>query len=119
MPSIFNRPVDAETNSADQGKLRDDDARSLPRHLFNIKTRVVQKASQSSGSSFKVVKETSKACLTATPSGDERHHKIGHSVALMAVCVIKDRIDILNEASWSRDLSFHNPILYRVNNSFH
>jgi hypothetical protein len=38
---------------------------------------------------------------------------------LMAVCVIKDRIDILNKASWSRVLSFHNPILYRVNNSFH
>jgi hypothetical protein len=37
---------------------------------------------------------------------------------LMAVRVFKDRVDILNKASWSRVLSRHNPILYRVIHSF-
>src|SRR5215216_831856 len=116
---IFNRPVNAEANCADQGKLRDDDTRSLARQRINIKTQIVQKASQSSGSGFKVVKETSETCLTATSGRNKRQYKIDNGVTLMAVRVFKDRVDILNEASWGRDLSGHNPILYRVNNSFH
>jgi hypothetical protein len=37
---------------------------------------------------------------------------------LMAVCVVKDRVDILKQARWGRALSRHNPILYRVFHSF-
>jgi hypothetical protein len=37
---------------------------------------------------------------------------------LMAVRVFKARVDIVNKASRGRALSGHNPILYRVHNSF-
>lgn len=115
---IFNRPVNAEANRAGQRQLRDDYARSLPRHLLDIETRIMQKASQSFTSSLKVVEETSEAGLTATPGCDQRQHKIDKGVALMAMCIVKDQVDILNKASGSRVLSRHNPILYRVYNSF-
>jgi hypothetical protein len=115
---IFNRPINTETNSADQRQLRNDNASRLPRHLLNIKTRIMQKAIESFASSLKVVEETSQAGLTATPFGDKRHHKIDKGVALMAMCIVKDQVDILDKASGSRVLSHHNPILYRVYNSF-
>jgi hypothetical protein len=116
---IFNSPVNAETNGAEDRQLTNDDASGLARHRINIETRIMQEASQSFASSLEVVEEASQRGLTATPSGDKRKHKIDKGVTLMTVCIVKDRIDILNKASWSRVLSFHNPILYRVNNSFH
>jgi len=116
---IFNGPVNAETDGADQWNLRDDDARSLPGQAIDIQTRIVQEASEASGSSFKVVEEAGQRSLAATAGRDKREHKVDNSFALMAVCIVKDRVDILNKASWSRVLSRHNPILYRVNNSFH
>jgi hypothetical protein len=115
---IFNRPVNAETKSADQRQLRNDDARNLARHRIDIETRIMQKARESFAGSLKVVEETSQAGLTATPFGDKRKNKIYKSVALMAVCIVKDQVDILNKASGSRVLSHHNPILYRVYDSF-
>ena len=74
----------------------------------------MQEASQSFASSLKVVEEASQRGLTATPGGDKREHKIDNGVALMAMCIVKDQVDILNKASGSRVLSVHNPILYRV-----
>lgn len=115
---IFNRPVNAEAHSADQWELTNDDARSLPRHLLKIKTRIMQKARESFASGLKVVEETSQAVLTAAPFGDKGKHKIDKSVALVAVCIVKDQVDILNKASGSRVLSHDNPILYGVYNSF-
>lgn len=116
---VFNRPVDAEANCAEDWQLTNDDASGLARHRIDIQTRIMQEASQSFAGSLKVVEEASQGGLTATPGGDKRQHKIDKGVTLMTVCIVKDRIDILNKASWSRVLSFHNPILYRVNNSFH
>jgi len=111
---IFNRPVNADTNSAQQWELTNDNARSLERHLLDIETRVMQEAIEPFAGSLKVVEETSQAGLTATPCGNERKHKINKGVALMTMCIVKDRVDILNKASGSRVLSRHNPILYRV-----
>src|SRR5829696_5077114 len=115
----FNSPVNAETNSAEHRQLTNDEASGLARHRIDIQTRIMQEASESLASSLKVVEEASQCGLTATPGRDKRKHKIDKRIKLMAVCIVKDRIDILNKASWSRVLSFHNPILYRVNNSFH
>ena len=115
---ILNRPVNAETKSADQRQLRNDNASRLPRQAIAIETRIRQKAGQTFAGSFKVIEETSQGGLTAASCGDQRQHEIGKSVALVAVCVFKDRVDILNQASGSRVLRHHNPILYRVYNSF-
>ena len=74
----------------------------------------MQEAIEPFAGSLKVIEETSQAGLTATSGGDKSQHKIYESVALMAMCIVKDQVDILNKASGSRDLSVHNPILYRV-----
>jgi len=111
---IFNRPVNTETNSAQQWELTNDNARSLARHLLDIEAWVMQEAIEPFAGSLKVIEETSQAGLTATSGGDKSQHKIYESVALMAMCIVKDQVDILNKASGSRDLSVHNPILYRV-----
>jgi hypothetical protein len=98
-------------------QLRDQDASRLAGQLHDLETRIVEEAGQAPGSGFKVVEATSQRGLTATPGRQKRHHKIGNGVALMAVCVVKDQVDILNKASWSIVLSRHNPKLYRVNHS--
>ena len=79
----------------------------------------MQKAGQAPRGGFKVIEEARQSGLTATLGREQRQDKVADGMALMAVCVIKDQVDILKQASWSRALSFHNPILYRVNNSFH
>ena len=87
---------------------------------FNdIKPWVMQKAGQAPAGGFKVIEEAGQGRLTATPGREQCQDKIADGVTLMAVCVVKDRVDILDEASGGRVLSFHNPILYRVNHSFH
>jgi hypothetical protein len=114
---IFNGPIDAETNCAEQWELTNDDASGLEREAIYIETRIMQKAIETFAGSLKVIEETSQASLTATSGCDQRKHKIYESVALMAMCIVKDQVDILNKAGGSRVLSVHNPILYRVYNS--
>ena len=95
---------------------------ALPERLCqfsNLEPWIVQKAGQAPRGGFKVIEEARQSGLTATLGREQRQDKVADGMALMAVCVIKDQVDILNQASWSRALSFHNPILYRVNNSFH
>src|SRR5215212_5004908 len=80
---IFNSPVDAEANCADQRQLRNDNASGLARHRIDTQAGIMKEASQSFASSLKVVEEASQRGLTATPGGDKRKHKIGKRVTLM------------------------------------
>jgi hypothetical protein len=59
----------------------------------------MQEAIEPFAGSLKIVEETSQAGLTAVPCGDERKHKIYEGLALMAVCIVKDQVDILNKAT--------------------
>jgi hypothetical protein len=119
MPAIFNRPVKAETNRASERQLRDQDASGLAGQFSHLEPRVMQEAGQTPRGGFKVVEKARQSSLTATLGREQCQDKVADGMALMAVCVIKDQVDILDEASGSRGLSFHNPILYRVKNSFH
>jgi hypothetical protein len=119
MLSILNRPVNAETDDAGKRQLRDQGASRLTGQLSHIKPWVVQEASQAPAGSFKVIEAARQGRLTATFGRQQCHDEVADGVALMAVCIVKDQVDILDKASGSRVLSFHNPILYRVNHSFH
>ena len=118
MLRVFNSPINADANQSEQRELRDDHTSSLASQAVNINTTVVKEASQATACGFKVVKEASQRSLAATPDGDKREDEIYNGITLMTVCIVKDRVDILNKASGGRVLSVHNPILYRVHNSF-
>src|SRR5437868_8577139 len=119
MLHILNRPVNAETNRASERQLCDQDAGRLAGQFSSIEPGVVQKAGQAPAGGFKVIEEARQSGLTAALGREQCQDKVAEGMALMAVCVVKDQVDILKQASWSRVLSFHNPILYRVNHSFH
>jgi hypothetical protein len=80
-------------------QLRNQDARSLAVQVRNVQTRIVEEAGQAPGSGFKVVEETRQCGLTATSCRQQRQHEVADGIALMAVCVVKDQIDILKEAT--------------------
>src|ERR1041384_2121779 len=112
MLSVLNRPVNTEPDGAGKRQLRDQDARGLAGQSSNLKPWVVQEAGQTPAGGFKVIEAARQGGLTATFGREQGQDKIADGMALMAMCVVKDQVDILDEASGSRGLSFHNPILY-------
>lgn len=100
----LNRPVQTETKRPHKRQLRDHGASALGRQFLDLQRRIVQQAGEATRSRFKVVEIASQLCLTATPDRKQRQDRSHNRFALMTVCVIKDRVDILNKASWGRVL---------------
>src|ERR1044071_7159241 len=99
MLSILNCPVKAETDRARQWQLGNQGASGLASQFSDIKAWVVQKAGQAPRGSFKVIEAARQGCLTATFGRQQCQDKVAEGMALMAVRVFKDQIDILDEAS--------------------
>src|SRR5438552_19061094 len=97
---VFNGPVNTETNGAQQWELSNQNASRLAGQGGNLQTGIVQEAGQAPRSGFKVIEEARQCRLTATLGRKQGQHIVSYGMALMTVCVVKHRVDILNQARW-------------------
>ena len=97
--SIFNGPVNGESQRPHSRQLIEKKARMAKSEGFDLKPLVMQEAREPLECSLGALKESSNSCLRAGLHIDDRHHEIDSSFDLMTMCVGQQGIDILDEAS--------------------
>jgi hypothetical protein len=104
MLRVFNRPVEREAHATIGGQSPDERRGVRSRQRFRVEPRVVQEAEQAFAGSFKVVKESGKPGLAASPHAQESEHEITDGLLLMPMCIWQNEADILAQASGKRAL---------------